>query len=119
MPWKHCFIRLDECYERIRDGVDLLLLGAGDTQDVALFSRTTADRRRRVLLLTPRAVELAGTCLSERWVECDGPELFEWDLVIGTPGVCERMGLCRPRFGRFAQPGPVTMIGRDPRANPA
>jgi hypothetical protein len=116
MQWMQCIMGIDECYERIRDGVDLLTLRAGDAGDVALLSRTTADRRHRVLLLSPLAAELAGPDLSSRWTPCDGPELFEWDLVVGPPDARERFGLRRPRFGGPPEPTPVAMIGRDPMA---
>lgn len=114
MGWKHCSMRIDECYERVRDGVELLALKAGDTCDVALFSRTTADRCHHVLLLTPRAVELAADALSERWVECDDPYLFEWDLVVGPKEACQQLGLMRPQFGRRPDPSPIIELGRDP-----
>lgn len=106
MSWKHRTIGFDESYERIRDGVELLALKAGECADVFLFTRTTADRRGRVLLLSPLAVELAGDALGACWVECEAPELFEWDLVIGPPDGCDRLGLRRPRFGRARDASP-------------
>lgn len=116
MGWKHCKMRIDECYERIRDGVELLALKAEDPCEVALFSRTTADRCHHVLLLSPRAVQLAGDALSERWAECEAPELFEWDLVVGPHEACGKLGLPRPQFRRSPEPSPIIEIGRDPSA---
>lgn len=116
MVWKHCIMRIGECYERVRDGVDLLAVKAADPREIALFSRTTADRRHRVLLLSPRAVELAADVLSERWIACDEPELFEWDLVVGPAEACDHLGLCKPRFGRQPEASPIIEIGQSRNA---
>jgi hypothetical protein len=113
MGWKQLTITIDDGYERIRDGVDLLLASASADDGVGLFSRTSVDRRHRILLLSPRAVEIAGDALSRRWVDCEAPELFDWDLVAGVAGVCERLGLARPRFGR-RPPTPIVEFGRKP-----
>jgi|GEM_PF-4580815 len=110
MPWKHCKISIDQCYERLLEGVGLLALANGDAPDIALFTRTTPDRQHRVLLLSPRAVELAGDALPEHWADCDAPELFEWDPVFGPPDACERFGLQRPCFDR-APPTPPVVLG--------
>jgi hypothetical protein len=119
MPWKQRIIGIDEGYERIRDGVDLLTLKPGCVEGVALLTRTTADRRRRVLLLSPRAVELAGDALAESWQPCDAPELFQWDPVVGSAEICRQLGLARPQFSEGRTPTPITPIGRDPRSRPA
>lgn len=113
MPWKHCKISVSESYERLHEGVGLLALANGNSPDIALFTRTTPDHRRRVLLLSPRAVELAGDALPDRWTTCDAPELFEWDPVFGPADACVRFGLSRPRFGR-AQPTPPVIFGDRP-----
>jgi hypothetical protein len=115
MPWKQCAISIHEDYECIEDGVALLALSAGDPPEVALFTRTTADRRQRVLLLSPLAVELIGDALASRWSDCDAPEIFEWDLALGPIEAYARLGLSRPHFGKPGAPCPVTIIGRDPR----
>jgi hypothetical protein len=113
MGWKHLTIAIEDDYERIRDGVELLLARAADMDDVALFTRTSADRRHRVLLLSPHAVELAGEVLSGRWVDCDEPELFQWDLVVGDAGAGEKLRLARPCFGR-REKSPIIVIGGKP-----
>jgi len=115
VTWKQCVISINESYERFEEGVGLLARAAKHPPDLALFTRTTVDRCHRVLLLSPLAVELAGGALSERWTDCEAPELFEWDLVIGAPEACDRLGLCRPSFGRTPAPSPVIVIGADPR----
>jgi len=117
MTWKQRRIAIEENYERIREGVVLLRLQACDTTGIALLTRTTPDRRHRVLLLTPQAVERAGDALSTQWVDCDAPELFAWDLVVGEPDTCSRFGLPRPQFGK-PPPSPIANIGRDPHAPP-
>ena len=114
MPWKHCRIPIDASYQRLLDGVELLALADGDSPDVALFSRTTPCRRQRVLLLTPRAVELAADALPGEWEECDAPELFEWDPVFGPADACQRFGLSRPCFGRMRASLPPVIFGSRP-----
>jgi hypothetical protein len=114
MPWKQCAISIHESYECIEDGVALLALSAGDPPEVALFTRTTADRRQRVLLLSPLAVDLIGDALASRWSDCEAPEIFEWDLALGPVEAFTHLGLSRPSFGKSRAPLPVTIIGRDP-----
>jgi hypothetical protein len=111
MTWKHCAILLDEDYACIRDAVGLMALAAGDPPEVGLFSRTTPDRRQRVLLLSPLAVELAGDALPARWTDCDAPGEFRWDMVFGRDDTCERLGLTRPDFR--------TSKAQSPSADPA
>lgn len=111
MPWKHCSIPIGASYERLLEGVGLLALAHGNSPDIALFTRTTPDRRRRVLLLSPKAVELAGDALPEGWKQCEAPELFEWDPVFGPGDACTRFGLTRPSFGRACQTPPVIFGG--------
>ena len=118
MTWKQCTLPIEESCERIRDGVELLAAAAHDAPDVALFSRTTADRRHRVLLLSPRAVERASEALSARWSDSDTPEVFEWDLIVGCPEAHEHLGLASPRFGRDRPASPVFLMGGDPRPQP-
>lgn len=118
MPWKHCRISISASYERLLEGVGLLALANGDPPDIALFTRTTPCRRQRVLLLTPRAVELAGDALPESWKPCEAPELFEWDAVFGPADACARFGLNRPSFGRRAAPTPPLVFGAPPATPP-
>ncbi|CAN7555821.1 hypothetical protein LJR219_003986 [Phenylobacterium sp. LjRoot219] len=113
MPWKQCRIAVEASYEQLHEGVGLLALANKDAQDIALFSRTTPDHRHRVLLLSPRAAELAGDALCDRWTECDAPELFEWDPVFGGADACQRFGLCRPSFTRGPTTPPV-IFGSEP-----
>jgi hypothetical protein len=113
MCWKQCRISVDESYERFHEGVGLLALANGNSQDIALFTRTTPDHRHRVLLLSPKAVELAGDALPDRWTHCDAPELFEWDAVFGPADACERLGLARPTFKRAPSTPPV-IFGTSP-----
>jgi hypothetical protein len=110
MGWKQRRIGIGESYERFRDGVELLRLRAPNPEDIALLTRTTADRRYRILLLTPAAVETCGDVLSELWVASDAPELLDWDIVEGDADIRERLGLARPQFGKRA-PSPVAAIG--------
>lgn len=104
MPWKHRRIPISASYERLLEGVGLLALANANSPEIALFSRTTPCRRYRILLLTPRAVELAGDALPDDWQECEAPGLFEWDPVFGPADACERFGLARPSFGRHGTP---------------
>ncbi|HKR88019.1 MAG TPA: hypothetical protein VJS38_07570 [Phenylobacterium sp.] len=104
MGWKQCVISIQDSYEQLHEGVRLLALANKDSVDIALFTRTMPDHRHRVLLLSPLAAELAGDALCDRWTASEAPELFEWDLVHGSPGACERFGLCRPTFGRGHTP---------------
>jgi hypothetical protein len=106
MGWKQCAIAYGRPYETLCDGVSLLTLKGAAGCDVALFTRTTADRRWRVLLLSPAAVDLADGALSDQWSECEAPELFDWDIVVGTVEACERLGLRRPRFRQREAPLP-------------
>lgn len=114
MCWKQCTISIQDSYERLHEGVRLLALASGDSPEIALFTRTTPDHRHRVLLLSPLAAELAGDALCDRWVECEAPELFEWDLVHGTVESCERFGLCRPTFGHGRHTPPL-IFGQGPQ----
>ena len=115
MRWKQCTISIHDHYEQLHEGVRLLALANKDSADIALFTRTTPDHRHRVLLLSPLAAELAGDALCDRWVECEAPELFEWDLVHGPADACERFALCRPTFGRGSRT-PPTIFGDVPKA---
>lgn len=118
MPWKQCKISVDASYERLCEGVGLLALAHHDSLDIALFSRTTPDHRHRVLLLSPKAVELAGDALPDCWTECDAPELFQWDSVFGPADAAERFGLSRPSFGREACTPPVIFGPRSEAPKP-
>lgn len=113
MPWKHCRISIGANYERLKEGVRLLALANEDAPEIALFTRTTPCRRHRILLLTPKAVELAGDALPDSWTDCEAPELFEWDLVFGPIDACERFRLCRPCFAGV-RPTPPVVFGRPP-----
>jgi hypothetical protein len=119
MPWKQCRISINTRYERLLEGVRLLALANGNSPDIALFTRTTPDHEHRVLLLSPKAVELAGDALPDCWTDWEAPELFEWDPVFGPPQACERFGLVRPSFGHPSPIPPVTFGGDDPEATPA
>jgi hypothetical protein len=112
MLWKHLVVPVEENYEQICDGVELLARSARHASDVALFSRTTADRLYRVLLLSPGAVEMAGDKLSANWKPCDCPDVFDWDLVVGSPESYRVLGLRKHRVLREAAATPVTLIGR-------
>ena len=112
MAWKQCRIAISASYDRLVEGVGLLALANGNCPDIALFTRTTPDRRHRILLLTPRAIELAGDALPDDWCDCDAPELFEWDLVFGPADACERFCLTRPCFR--ARPTPPVIFGTPP-----
>jgi hypothetical protein len=98
MDWKQCVIPVTASYETFEDGICLLARAHGYPAELALLTRTTADRRSRVLLLSPLAAKLAGDDLCPSWKDCDGPELFEWDVVIGPEDACERLGLNRPVY---------------------
>ena len=119
MPWKQAFIPIDASYDRIRTGVEILLAAKHDPCVVALFTRTSADRIHRVLLLSPAAVELVGAVLSRIWSCFDAPQLFEWDLVVGSSESYARLGLSPPKFGINAPKSPIALIGRDPLDDPS
>ena len=117
MSWKHRRIPICASYKRLLQGVMLLALANGDSPEIALFSRTTACRRHRVLLLTPEAVRLAGDALPEEWGLCEAPELFEWDRVFGADDACERFGLTRTCIGRSRLTPPM-IFGRPAHGSP-
>jgi hypothetical protein len=93
MGWKQCVLPLEENCERIRDGFGLLAAAVPEATDVALFSRWTPDHRGHVLLMSPKAVAIAGDQLSSRWTPCEAPELHQWDLVQGAKDAPDRLGL--------------------------
>jgi hypothetical protein len=97
MGWKRCEIDIGDSCECIIDAVALLSLSAGDPPEIALLTRTTEDRRRRLLMLSPLAVELAGDMLPARWTDCDppGPDCA---LMYGQPQSCDCLGVPRPQF---------------------
>ena len=96
MTWKQCVLPLSESCERIRDGFALLAAASGDAPEVALFCRPTPDRGGHVVLLSPRAVALAGGGLSDRWTECADADSHAWDLVAGQPASGALLRLRRP-----------------------
>jgi len=111
MPWMQCKITVEASSARMEQGVALLARANAESPEIALFARTMADQRRRMLLLSPKAVELAGEALSELWTVCEAPELFEWDLVVGPAEASQRFGLQRPSFRPSSLKPPIIFDG--------
>jgi hypothetical protein len=103
MGWKHCEIDIGDNCECILDALALLALSAGDPPEIALLTRTTDDRRRRILALSPLAVELAGDMLPPRWTDCD-PPTCEYALMYGQARSWDCLGVPRPSFKPQPQP---------------
>jgi hypothetical protein len=89
--WKQCTTPFPGDF-KVREMFDVLFVALGAPEGVALFSRTTADSKNTIFLLTPDAAKHSDT-LPGKWTDAGDPSEHGWSLLVGGNDPHKRFGL--------------------------
>jgi len=86
MGWKQCTTPFPGDF-KVREMFDVLFVALGAPEGVALFSRTTADSKKTIFLLTPDAAKHSDT-LPGKWTDAGDPSEHRvpWRLHLQCGG---------------------------------
>ncbi len=81
--WKQCITPYPGDFEGIQDRFELLFTALGGPKEMALFSRTTDDRKHEIFLLSPAAAHL-GEHLNGDWTDATDALDHGWTVLVAN-----------------------------------
>lgn len=83
MNFLECRVPFPGNEDSIQDKFEHLFIAHGAPKEMALFCRTTEDRKEVVYLMTPTAAEQLSGLISANWELSHGVMNYEWTFLVG------------------------------------
>jgi hypothetical protein len=90
--WKQCITPYPGDFKGIQDKFEIVFMALGAPEEMALFSRTTADRKHEIFLLSPAAAGMAEH-LDGEWT--DAPDALDhaWGMLVANGDARKLLGV--------------------------
>ncbi len=90
--WMQCITPYPGDFEGIQDKFEMVFMVLGGPKDMALFCRTTDDRKHEICLLSPAAAYMSANLKGE-WCEALDVHDHEWTVLVANGNARDQFGL--------------------------